>query len=324
MKIKFHPFERAAGLFVLVALGGALFFTASVAVKKGWFERKVSYQVKIESADGVFSGTSVQIAGLRAGHVDEIELLAADEILVHFKVFEKFTPKIRQDSKVQIVRPFIIGEKVLDVSIGSESQPRLEEGAELALVQSFDIMEVLNGRKMGPFLGSLEQLTLNLKTLVEAFGDPERTQALVRVFDRLDPLIDNLNAMSAEFTQLGKTVNKHQRLDKLLPLLISLTKELNAVLPSLNEEVPDLGMQLGQVVKNLAILTEEFQKLTPAISAVAPDLPRTGLRAVEALDEAVVLLKAMQKSWFLRSKVEGVREEEAKREPAQEKPTASD
>jgi hypothetical protein len=36
------------------------------------------------------------------------------------------------------------------------------------------------------------------------------------------------------------------------------------------------------------------------------------LRAVEALNEAVVTLKAIQKSFFLRGNVEEVREEEAK------------
>lgn len=318
MKIKFNQFERVAGLFVLIAIGGALFLTLSLAVKKGWFESKLAFKTKVESADGLHPGTSIQIAGLRAGSVEEIELLAVNEIIVHFKVFERFRQKIRQDSFVQVVRPFIIGEKVLEISIGSEDEEILKEGSMVELKPSFDVMEVLNGRKMGPFLGSIEQLTQNLKTLVEAFGDPERTKALVRMFDRLDPLIDNLNSMSKEFTKLGQAANKHDRVDKLLPLLISLSRELDLILPSLNKEAPDLGLQLAQVIQNLATLTDAFEKITPAINAVAPDLPRTGLRAVEALDEAVVLLKAMQQSWFLRSKVENVKEEEARRSPTSE------
>ncbi len=60
-------------------------------------------------------------------------------------------------------------------------------------------------------------------------------------------------------------------------------------------------------------LLTEFQKLTPAIAVIAPELPRTTKRAVEALDETVVLLKAMQRSFLLRGKVEEIRQEEGRR-----------
>ena len=74
-------------------------------------------------------------------------------------------------------------------------------------------------------------------------------------------------------------------------------------------------MSEGHVIRNVNLLLTELQKLTPAINALAPDLPRTTQRAVEALDQTVILLKAMQKSWMLRSNVEKVKEEE-QRKPA--------
>ena len=71
---------------------------------------------------------------------------------------------------------------------------------------------------------------------------------------------------------------------------------------------------MGQMVTNLNVLTAEMQKLAPAIAAIAPDLPKTSLKAVEALNETVVLLKALQKSFLLRGNVEEVCEQE--RQPA--------
>jgi phospholipid/cholesterol/gamma-HCH transport system substrate-binding protein len=43
-------------------------------------------------------------------------------------------------------------------------------------------------------------------------------------------------------------------------------------------------------------------------------MPRVAKRLVEALDEAVVVLKAVQKSFLLSGKAEEVREEEAERD----------
>ncbi len=47
---------------------------------------------------------------------------------------------------------------------------------------------------------------------------------------------------------------------------------------------------------------------------MGPELPRTSKRAIEALDETVVTLKALQKSFLLRGSVQEVRTEEADRE----------
>ena len=75
------------------------------------------------------------------------------------------------------------------------------------------------------------------------------------------------------------------------------------------------------LVSNLGELTAEFKKLTPAIGVVAPELPRVSKRAIEGLDELVITLKALQKSFLLRGNVEDVKEEEMKRkmrQPAEE------
>lgn len=318
MKIKFNKFERVAGLFVLVALLGSMAVTIAVAVKKGWFSSKVNYTTVLASAEGLHSGTPIHVAGLRAGSVQDVELISAQEVKVSFEVLEKFKTNIRQDSELRVVRPFIIGEKVLEITVGDKSLEMLTAGAEIPSVESFDIMEILSGRKMGPLLGSIEQLTSNLKTLLQAFADPKRTEALVKMFDRLDPLIVNLSEMSSGVTKLTTAVNKDERLEKVVVSLVSITHELDKILPLLNAQSPDLGLQMGQIVDNLNVLTTEFKKITPAIAAIAPELPQTSLRAVEALDETVVLLKALQKSFLLRGNVEEVKEE--MRQPAEVQP----
>lgn len=316
MTLKFNRFERVAGIFVGVALLGALMGTFSVAVRKGWFSSRVTYETELPSADGIHPGTVVQMSGLRAGSVDEIELISASKVKVKLSVMEKFTSQIREDSTIQVLRPFIIGDKVLEVSVGSLESPVLGADSQIPTVSSFDVMDVLSGKKMGPVLGTLEALAENLRVLGEAFADPKRTQAMVEMFDRLQPLIKNLNQMAIEMARIGQAANKNKRVDVVVENLVSLTSDLNQVVPALVKEMPDLGAQMAQIVKNLNVLTTEFQKLTPAISAVAPDLPQASKRAVEALDETVVLLKALQKSFMLRGNVKDVREEEELRQPA--------
>jgi phospholipid/cholesterol/gamma-HCH transport system substrate-binding protein len=286
MKIRFNKIEKVAGLFVGLAISFCVVGSIGIAAKNGWFSAKVKFTTELDSAEGVHSGTTVQIAGLRVGRVTDVDLESNDRVLVKFEVLEKFHDKVRADSRVHLFRPFILAERVLEVSVGNETEAKVAPGGMVPAVTSTDFMDLLSGKKMGMALASFDKLAESLKIAGEALADPKRTKALVTLFDRLNPLVENLNTMSMEISKITKSTGR---------------------------EVPDLGIQLGQLVKNLNVLSTEFQKLTPAIGAIAPELPRTSRRAIEALDETVILLKAMQKSFLLKGNVDEVRKEENRR-----------
>ena len=67
-----------------------------------------------------------------------------------------------------------------------------------------------------------------------------------------------------------------------------------------------------KTMKQMAILTTELNKFLPIMQELAPKLPEVSQRGVEALSEAVIVLKAMQKSFLLRGAVKDVQEEQAK------------
>ncbi len=313
MRIRFNKFEKVAGLFVGIAALSCVVGMVAISVKNGWFSLKIQYKTELESADGVHAGTVVQIAGLRVGSVTDVDLQSNDKVLVQFEVLEKFKDKIRKDSHVQMFRPFILADKVFEVSVGQDSSPVLEAGALIPMNPSSDIMDLVSGKKMGSMMGSFDKLADSLRIVGEAFADPARTRALVGMLDRMGPLVQNLNTMSVEIVKITSVANKQKRMETIIGNLAKISSELETVIPAFSKEVPDVGAQLGQIVRNMNVLTTEFQKLTPAIAAIAPDLPRTSRRAVEALDETVVLLKAMQRSFLLSGKVEDVRKEESRR-----------
>ncbi len=319
MKIKFNQFERVAGLFVLMAIGGSIAASVAVAVKRGWFERKIALETHLSSADGVHIGTMVQMAGLRAGSVTSVDLKNNNQILVRFEVSERFHARIHEDSVVRIMRPFIIGEKVLDVSVGTEQTKNVPEGQLLASEASADIMDLVSGKTLGPYLETMGKMMENLKFVAEAFLDPERSKAIVKIFDELNPLIRNMSSMGKEATGLIRQLNGKQQLVTTVNNLVALTTELNTVMPQFTKNSPELAADLSKIAKNMAVLTDEMQKFLPLMSQMAPEIPHASKRALEALDETVVTLKALQKSFLLRGSVKDVREEEAKeRQPASE------
>jgi phospholipid/cholesterol/gamma-HCH transport system substrate-binding protein len=312
MKVKFNQFEKVAGLFVLGAIG--LFFMSllGVAIKQGWFDSKITYVTKFKAAEGLHAGATVQIAGLRAGSVDEVDLTDDNMIVVHFSVLEKFTNRIKVDSQAQLIRPFIIGERALEVTVGSTEAANLDPKTMMRGHDTMDLMTILSGRNLGESLAQMGEMMDNLKTLAQAFLDKDRTQSMIQMFDRIDPLLKNLNTMSVEVIKLSRQATKDDNMGRVMAELSVTTRELNALIPLINQKAPKMGQDIEQLVGNLAVLTEQFKVFIPALAEIGPDLPHASRRAVQALDEAVVLLKAMQKSFLIRGSVEDVREEEEK------------
>lgn len=288
MKIKITYYERVAGLFVLFAILGCMIAAASVAIKQGWFEDKIYFQTYFENADGLHEGTVVQMAGLRAGSVSEVQLEADNKIRVVFYVLGKFRDKVKKDSVAQLIRPFVIGDRMLDITVGSPNINMLQAGETLPSNEATDIMSILSGKKLGNYMAQTAQMLENLKVVMEAFLSKDRTEAMIKIFDKLNPLIENMNTMSVEVTKLSKQATEKNNMQAVMANVALLTAELNKTIPQLNAAMKEMG----------------------------PELPKTARRAVEALDEATVLIKAMQKSMLLRSNVEAVRAEEKARLPA--------
>lgn len=316
-KIKFNKYERVAGFFVLFALLGVAMTALSVAVKQGWFETKIYYSTVFESADGIHQGTLVQMAGLRAGAVEDVELEANNKIRVKFYVLGKFQERIREDSGIQLIRPFIIGERVIDVSVGSEQASKLAANSLVPSIETNDFMTLMSGKNLNAYLGKVGGILDNMQVLVEAFADKKRAESIVRIFDRMDPLVKNLSTMSTEVIKLSKQATNDDGVQKLVSNLAITTSEINKILPQMNEENPHLAKDLALMTQNLAVIT---RALGPAVKAVEPALPGASLRLMEALNETVVVLKAMQKSFFMKSNVREVQDEESlRRAPASSK-----
>jgi phospholipid/cholesterol/gamma-HCH transport system substrate-binding protein len=322
--VKFNKFERVAGLFVGMAMFGFVVALISVAVKQGWFDGKTYYHIAFKNADGVHSGTKVQISGLNAGSVDSVDLTNDNTVIVKFYILTKFQNKVRMDSKGQLIRPFVIGERVLDVSVGSLESTQLPAMATLESVESMDLMSLMSGKELGSYLSTMTGMMENLKFLANAFLDKNRTESIVKMFDRIDPLLRNLNVMSNEVTKLARQATKDEALGTVLAELSVTTKELNVIAAEIGKENPEAAKQIAQTLTNVASLTEEFKVFIPALREVAPDLPKASRRALEALNEAVILIKAMEKSFFVRSNAKEVREEEAEAEASKKRMPAND
>lgn len=282
LKMKINYFERVAGLFVLSSIVLFSFFMISLMLKQGWFEEKKSYYGYFSAAEGIHEGTAVQISGIKVGEVESIDLTEDQKIKIKLSVFAKYSSRIREDSRMQFIRPFVIGDRLVEITAGTSEYEALVAGEQIPTQEVFDLMAVLSGKNVATYITQLSMALNNVTTMVKAMTDEKRTKTIVRMFDRIEPLLKNVDTMTREVTVLSQQLSSQDQLKKL--------------------------------IVNANQMAEDFQGLGKTIKELGPQLPNTSRRAIEALDETVVLLKAMQKSFFLNSHVEKVKKEESLRE----------
>ncbi len=326
MKTKFNKSERIAGLFVITAVVGSLAIGVAVAIKKGLFETKIHLSAELKNADGVHEGTQVLIAGLKAGSVSDVKLISNERILVQFEIGQSYGEHLREDSVVRLMRPFIIGEKVLEVTVGSDSEKRLAENALLKSEETVDLMDLASGRSLGKYLSSMTSMTENAKFIIEKMLDPKRSTNILKMFDDMQPLVKNMVGISGEANSMMKQMNQRKQLVHLVDNLAVMTDEVNLMIPEFRKQSPQMAGDIAKITRSMAVLSDQLQKTLPALIELGPEIPKASRRAFEALDETVITLKALQKSFLMRGNVKEVREEElarqeeaAKRLPASSK-----
>ncbi len=274
MKYKFNPYERAVGAFLTVALTGSVAVGIGVAVKKQWFEERIPYVTYIETAANLRAGSSVFMSGLRVGKIEKIELDPVHKVKVTFTVVQEYTGQLTQGAAVELARPFIIGDKILTLVPGSAEGPQLAPNDVLPVHETLDILEALAGKK------------------IEA--------ALAKV----DGILTNLNATLAIGRDLAHQVGDKKKLQRAMEDLNFASGEVRRVLPQLTAKLPGATENLNRTIENLAQISTAVKDLQPVGSE----------KTIELLTESVITLKGIQKSFFLRSNVEEVREELAQKE----------
>ncbi|MFN8370571.1 MAG: MlaD family protein [Bacteriovoracaceae bacterium] len=294
--IKLTPPTKAF-IGIAVVFTFSIIFFIYLGIENMWFDNSKEYKTKLSEADGLRSGTLVTLSGLRVGEVVKLKVDDDNKIIATFKVKSSLAHKIKEGTVVHVVRSFVIGDKRLDISPGPKENASIPEGGIVPGIESFEIADLLSGKKVGEIMGKLDSL-INAVNALSMVGAKVKPEELVALYQLILPTVKKLNQV---------LVNADG-------VLIEVAKEKNAISPMLRNSSSILAgtdkiikpiaaneKLIKDMVGNLALLTEE----------VAKD-PQLAKKMLTALNETIVTLKAIQRTWMLSSHVKAVEEESKK------------
>lgn len=151
------------GALVLTAILLFMAFVLSVGKRSALFEERYSLWTSFSSTEGLAVGAPVRLAGVTVGNVTRIAFgrdLKDRRIALTLSVEQRVQDRIREDSVASIGTIGLVGDKVLDVTVGSLDRPALRPGARLASVDPLDYMVLV--QKGDRILDNVTRITASL------------------------------------------------------------------------------------------------------------------------------------------------------------------
>ena len=170
------------GALVLTAILLFIGFVLSVGKRSALFEERYSLWTSFSSTEGLAVGAPVRLAGVTVGNVTRIAFsrdLKDRRIALTLSLEQRVQDRIREDSVASIGTIGLVGDKVLDVTVGSLDRPALQPGAQLASVDPLDYTVLV--QKGDRILDNVTRITASLDEFLaggESAGKRNLNEAL--------------------------------------------------------------------------------------------------------------------------------------------------
>ena len=129
-----YALQLRIGAFILVALGVFLAIVYLLGARARYFESKYDLVAEFTEVGGLIEGATVRLAGVQVGRVTSVVLppQPGGKVRVTMTVARRFQDRIRRNSEARISTQGLLGDKIVEITIGSPGAPPLGPGEVLA------------------------------------------------------------------------------------------------------------------------------------------------------------------------------------------------
>lgn len=251
--------KSRVGIIVFAAL---ILFAGTILViggKSGFFLARARYHARFPNSQGLVNGNQVRLAGVTVGAVTDVDVPAApgENLRVRFDIERRYQNLVRTDSRVEIKTIGLLGDKYLEVSVGSPKNPVLPPGEEIQAAQPGGLDKILEGG------GDLvEDVSAAAKSLRSILGRTEKGEGLLGEMVSPSAAGQELSrSLRQTLDSAGNLMRSIDRGDGLLGRLVHDKGLADEVSHELKGAVASLGRILGSVEKG----TSSGEGIVPAL-----------------------------------------------------------
>ncbi|HMA23280.1 MAG TPA: MlaD family protein, partial [Gemmatimonadaceae bacterium] len=243
--------QLKVGVVILAALGVLAIAIYKLGQAANLFHRRYELIAYLPNANGLVAGGTVLVAGQFAGTIKSIDFLPVDNdttrnLRLRMAVDASLRDQVRSDSKAKVRTLGLLGDKVIDISIGTPRYGVLRDGDTIAVAPSLDYEAVL--AQAAGAVNDMVDLTHDLRALTNGILNGKGTVGQLMTNRALyDQFV---GTMSRANTMLTKLQNPNGTFARLLddPTLynrfISVVTSADSLVVSLNDKNGTIGKLL--------------------------------------------------------------------------------
>ena len=191
--------KMRVGIFVLVSLAVFLGIIYMLGARARLFEARYLVYAEFTEVGGLQEGATVRLAGVQIGRVSKVELPAqpGGKVRVEMKIAKQFADRIRKDSEARIQTQGLLGDRIVEITVGTAQAPTVAAGETLRSRDPVDITNVIGEgagvvRSVAALAESFRQVAEEFQAsrVMQDLGDT--VKAARRVTDQAGRIVDRV------------------------------------------------------------------------------------------------------------------------------------
>src|SRR5438128_2735656 len=197
--------ERATkvrvGVFVLVGLAVFLGVIYMLGARARLFEARYTLYGEFTEVGGLQEGATVRLAGVQIGRVSKVELppQPGGKVRVEMKIAKQFADRIRKDSEARIQTQGLLGDRIVEITVGSAQTAAVQPGETLKSRDPVDISNVI---------GEGAGVVRSVAALADSFNKIAEEFQATRVMQDLGDTVKTARKAADQVSRIADRVEK--------------------------------------------------------------------------------------------------------------------
>jgi phospholipid/cholesterol/gamma-HCH transport system substrate-binding protein len=151
------------GVFVLIGVAAFLGMVYALGARARLFEPRMTLHADFTEVGGLVEGATVRLAGVQIGRVSGVELPPepGGKVRVKMTIAKRYGDRVRKDSVARIETQGLLGDKIIELSVGTVAAAAVKAGDTIDSQESQDIGRVM--AQSGQVIKSVSALAESLR-----------------------------------------------------------------------------------------------------------------------------------------------------------------
>lgn len=245
------------GLFAFLGVFLLMIAIYVIGENQNLFGSTFRLKTNFKNVSGLTEGNNVRFSGIVVGTVKQIEFVSDSLVVVNMVIEDNVQKYIKKDALASIGSDGLMGDKVLTIIPGKNSNRQVEDGDAIASAPTVEMEELMKG--LGKTIDNAEIITKELSQFTQKINrltDEEFTQNVEGTMNNLKTFTANMNNKNGLLSKLTNDERLAKSFDSTMTNIQTGTKKIN---------------EIGDAAKNNFLLRGYFKKKEKAEAKKAKD-----------------------------------------------------